>query len=64
MFYAALAGIFWGHLYKICISKNADHEEFLTKFENTNNLTHNVLHGVIILQDAKNCSQHVEIFEA
>ena len=46
------------------ISKNANYEEFLTKFVNTNNHTHNFLHGVIILQDAKHCSQHEEIFEA
>ena len=46
------------------ISKNANYEEFLTKFVNTNHLTHNFLHGVIILQDAKNCSQRAKIFEA
>ena len=39
------------------ISKNANYEEFLAKFVNTNNHTHDFLHGVIILQDAK-------IFEA
>ena len=45
------------------ISKNANYEEFLIKFVNTNNYTYNFLHGVIILQDAKNCSQHAKIFE-
>ena len=44
--------------------KNANYEELLAKFVNTNNLTHNFLHGVIILQYAKNCSQRSEIFEA
>jgi hypothetical protein len=46
------------------ISKNANYEEFLTKLVNTNNHTHNFLHGVIILEDAKNSSQHAKIFEA
>ena len=55
--------LFLRYLYKI-FQKNAKYEEFLTKFVNTNNHTHNVLHGVIILQDAKKCSQHKEIFEA
>jgi hypothetical protein len=45
------------------ISKNANYEEFLIKFVNTNNYTYNFLHGVIIIQDAKNCSQHAKIFE-
>ena len=46
------------------ISKNANYEEFLAKFVNTNNHTHIFLHGVIILQGAKNFSQHAKIFEA
>ena len=46
------------------ISKNANYEEFLIKFVNTNNYTHNFTNGVIILQDAKSCSQHAKIFEA
>ena len=46
------------------ISKNANYEEFLTKFVNFNNQMHVFLHGVLILQDAKNHSQHEEIFEA
>ena len=62
-FHAALAGIVFKYLYKT-FQKNANHEEFLTKFVNTNNRTHNFLHGVIIHQDAKICSQHEEIFEA
>ena len=44
--------------------KNANYEEFLTKFVNINNHTHHFLHGVQNLQDAKNHSQHEEIFDA
>ena len=44
--------------------KNDNYEEFLTKFVNINNHTYHFLHGVLILQDAKNCSQHEDIFEA
>ena len=39
------------------IPKNANYEEFLTKFVNTNNYTHYFVHGVLILQGAKNYSQ-------
>ena len=46
------------------ISKNVNYEEFLTKFVNTNNHSHNFLHDVIILQPSENCRQHEEIFEA
>jgi hypothetical protein len=41
--------------------KNANYEYFLTKFVNINNHTHHFLHGVVILQEAKNYSQHEEI---
>ena len=44
--------------------KNANYEEFLTKVENINNHTHHFLHGVLILQDAKNHNQPKEVFEA
>ena len=44
------------------ISKNDNYEEFLTKFVNFN--LHYFMHGVLILQDAKNYSHHKEIFEA
>ena len=44
--------------------KNANYEEFLTKFVNFNNQMHVFLHGVLILQDAKNHSHYEEIFEA
>ena len=37
---------------------------FLNKFVNINNHTHNFLHGVLILQEAKNYIQHEEIFAA
>ena len=63
VFYAALGGIVFVYLYKI-FQKNDNYEEFLTKFVNINNHTYLFLHGVLILQDAKNCSQHAKIFEA
>ena len=44
--------------------KNANYEEFLTKFVNTNDHTYHFLHGVLIFQDSKNHSQHKEISEA
>jgi hypothetical protein len=46
------------------ISKNANYEEFLAKFVNTNNHTHNFLHGVIIHQMQKNTASMQKIFEA
>ena len=61
--YTALAKIEFRYLYKN--SKNsANYKEFLTKFVNINNHMHNFLHGVLILQDAKNHSQHEKIFVA
>ena len=39
-------------------------KNFLNKFVNINNHTHNFLHGVLILQEAKNFIQHEEIFAA
>ena len=44
------------------IPKNANCEDFLTKFVYINNHTHHFLHMVVILQEAKNYSQHEEIF--
>ena len=44
--------------------KNANYYKFLTKFVNTNNHIYSFLHGLIILHDAKNCSQHAKIFDA
>jgi hypothetical protein len=41
--------------------KNANYEDFLTKFLNINNHTHHFLNRVVILQEAKNYSQHEEI---
>ena len=37
-------------------------KNFLNKFVNINNLTQNFLHGVSILQEAKNYILHEEIF--
>ena len=47
------------------ISKKCQyHEDFLTKFLNINNHTPYFLNRVVILQEAKNYSQHEEIFAA
>ena len=51
-------------VFKQKFPKNANCEGFLTKFVNINNYTDYFLHGVVILQGAKNCSQHEEIFAA
>ena len=63
VFYEALAEIVFVYLYKI-FPKNENYEEFLTKFVNINNHTYHFLHGLLILQDAKNSSKHEDIFEA
>ena len=44
--------------------KHANCEDFLTKFVNINNHNQHFLHGVVIFQEAKNYSQHEEIFAA
>ena len=55
--------LFFVYLYKnfqkVPIVKN-----FLTKFVTITNHTHGFLHGVLILQEAKNYIYHEEIFSA
>ena len=57
-FFAALARIVFRSFYKK-IPKNANYEEFLTKFANRK---HHFLNGILILQGAKNHSQNEKKF--
>ena len=63
VFYASLARIVFRYLYKNFQKMPITYEEFLNKFVNLI-YTFIILHGVLNLQDAKNHSQHEEIFEA
>ena len=60
-FYPALTGIVFRYSYKD-FPKNANYEDFLAKLVNIDNHTHRSLHGMVILQEAKNLSQNEEIF--
>ena len=63
VYYAVLTGINFCYLYKH-FQKMPIMKNFLTKFVNINNHTHNFLYGVLRLQEAKNYIQHEEIFAA
>ena len=46
----------------ICTNLNGNYKGILTEFVNTNNHTHHFLHWFLIIQGAKNYSQHAKSF--